>query len=417
MIKENVKYFECQKRGIDFLSKKKFALLAFEQGLGKTLTALSNRDLSASSFILVVCPAYLVFNWVDEISTHTNFSDLNFRIISYEALTRDVGVLAREEFNYVIFDESHYLKNINAKRTKAAYYLIQMLEANKLQNVVMLTGTPAKNRLESLWSQLRILSIKRPIKNFPLSFFKFKETFIEYETIKYGNSIEVKKEIGIKNKEMLVEMLKDSMLIEKVKNNLDLPDSVTSFVNIMNTKADSLLEKVFQTVTANLKALEKDHISSFKRDVADVKAMATLQFLEDFQENNPDKSIVVFSCHPSAISKIANYLKKDSYFEVNQSLDSEERNEIKNRFQSGERKRLLATIGTFSTGFTLTRAHHMVFNDYPWDFDDLEQAKSRIRRIGQNEKCFYHFIVSGPFDKYILKTIEQKKQVKGLVGL
>lgn len=414
MIKSTVKYFDCQKRGIDFISKNHYALLAFEQGLGKTLTSLSHRDLASNTKVLVVCPAYLTFNWADEIKQHTTFDLKNFKICSYEYMTKNIFELIDSNFEYVIFDESHYLKSITAKRTKAAYHLVLN---SKPKNVVLLTGTPAKNKLESLWSQLKIISLGRPIKNFPKGLEDFKSEFIEYQRIEYGASLVVFKEIGVKNTPQLIELLKSAALIEKVDKNLDLPESQVSMLSLKNSKVDKILHRIFEESRDDLKNLEKDHISSFKRDTAILKSKLTVQFIKDFVENNPDKSLVVFSCHPSAVKEIASGLKNNSYFEVNQSMGPEERNEVKNKFQEGKRKILIATIGTFSTGVTLTRSHHMIFNDYPWDVDDLKQAMSRIRRIGQTMTCFYYYVVSGDLDKHILKTISLKNKIKSTVGL
>ena len=414
-IKKETSYYDCQKRGVDFLAKNKYGLLAFEQGLGKTLTSLSNRDLNFNSKILVVCPAYLVFNWRDEIKLHTNFNLSQFTIISYERMTKSLEKLSHTFFDFIIFDESHYLKNKDAKRTKAAFQIVITV---KPKNLALLTGTPAKNRVESLWSQIRILALGRYIPYFPLSFYAFKKRFIEYEILQYGN-LTVEKEKGVKNLDELREILKSAMLIEKVKDNLDLPDATSHLISLENSREDVSMQSAFTSVNRDLFNLEKSHISSFKRDVAITKTGVTIQFIKDFYSSSTGKSLVVFSCHPDAVTCIAESLDKFKIpnFKVDQKMSAEERNKVKNAFQEGEKRILIATIGTFSTGVTLTKAHHMIFNDYPWDIDDLEQAKSRIRRIGQKSPCFYHFVVTGPLDKQILKTISQKKDIKKEAGL
>ena len=231
-IKKETAYYDCQKRGIDFLSKNKYGLLAFEQGLGKTLTSLSNRDLNFNSKILVVCPAYLVFNWKDEIKLHTNFNLSQFTIISYERMTRDLEKLIDTFFDSIIFDESHYLKNKDAKRTKAAFKIVITV---KPKNLALLTGTPAKNRVESLWSQIRLIALGRYIPYFPLSLYAFRKRFIEYELLQYG-SLTVEKEVGIKNTDELREILKSAMLIEKVKDNLDLPDATSLLISLEKSR-------------------------------------------------------------------------------------------------------------------------------------------------------------------------------------
>ena len=60
-------------------------------------------------------------------------------------------------FNVLDLDESHYIKNKSAKRTKALMRL-----ARVTPHVFLLSGTPAPNRPVELWSQLcAILGVNR----------------------------------------------------------------------------------------------------------------------------------------------------------------------------------------------------------------------------------------------------------------
>ncbi len=61
------KLYDFQKTGITFLKSKSHALLADEQGLGKTAQAvISARELGLTK-ILVICPASVKYNWKKEI--------------------------------------------------------------------------------------------------------------------------------------------------------------------------------------------------------------------------------------------------------------------------------------------------------------------------------------------------------------
>ena len=50
-------------------------------------------------------------------------------------------LLAAQKFRMVIVDESHYIKNSKAKRTKAVMSILEPSE-----RVILLTGTPALSR-------------------------------------------------------------------------------------------------------------------------------------------------------------------------------------------------------------------------------------------------------------------------------
>jgi len=55
-------------------------------------------------------------------------------------------------FNVIISDESHYLKNYNAKRTKCLLPFLQ-----KAKRVILLSGTPVMSRPAELYTQLSII--------------------------------------------------------------------------------------------------------------------------------------------------------------------------------------------------------------------------------------------------------------------
>jgi SNF2 family DNA or RNA helicase len=57
----------------------------------------------------------------------------------------------------------------------------------------------------------------------------------------------------------------------------------------------------------------------------------------------------------------------------------------------------------------------MVFNDLPWVPADLQQAEKRIHRIGQQERCFYYYVIDPGMGELIYKTLEAK--IKDLEGI
>lgn len=74
-------------------------------------------------------------------------------IMSYEQMCSRLRELVDHVFYVVIFDESHFLKEMKAKRTKCATEL-----ARKANRVLLLSGTPALSRPVELYSQLKILN-------------------------------------------------------------------------------------------------------------------------------------------------------------------------------------------------------------------------------------------------------------------
>ena len=176
--------FPYQVEGVNFLmgydkSCFKGGFLLDEQGLGKTIqtiTALSNLyDSEDIHKILIVCPAIMRATWEQEIDdwfvlpkdwsrlpviqvvtkkTEDVSPDTTICICSYEYVTARYNKksLLTENFDAVVLDESHKIKNPASQRTKAC---LQLLLNDKTTVRILLTGTPVTKGVDDLYTQLR----------------------------------------------------------------------------------------------------------------------------------------------------------------------------------------------------------------------------------------------------------------------
>jgi non-specific serine/threonine protein kinase len=148
--------------------------LADDMGTGKTIQTLAflqslyerEPDLPAT---LLVLPRSLLFNWQREAERFTpnfkvyvhadqgraddseQFGVHNLVLTTYGTMLRDVDLLRKYEFHYVILDESQAIKNPLAETSKAARLL-------RGRNRLVLTGTPVENTTTELWSQFAFLN-------------------------------------------------------------------------------------------------------------------------------------------------------------------------------------------------------------------------------------------------------------------
>eukprot|EP00737_Agarophyton_chilense_P000442 gb/GEZJ01000493.1/.p1 GENE.gb/GEZJ01000493.1/~~gb/GEZJ01000493.1/.p1 ORF type:complete len:1665 (-),score=293.33 gb/GEZJ01000493.1/:3404-8185(-) len=172
------------------------AILADEMGLGKTIQAIS---FLASLVIsgsrgphLVIAPRNVCAHWAEEVEkfypgqisvvTHLGSADERFEnleqvlkedafdimVTSYELAARDIFSKKRREgfpsyssllrafrnveFEYLVVDEAHRLKNDNSKIN------IGIRSYAKAQRRLLLTGTPLSNNLKELWSLMNVLN-------------------------------------------------------------------------------------------------------------------------------------------------------------------------------------------------------------------------------------------------------------------
>lgn len=173
-----------QKEGVCFgIEKQGRCMIADDMGLGKTYQALAIADFYKDDWPLLICTTAATRNtWAEKVrtllpwvpcqyivcmtSTQEYFGDAKVLIVSYSLMERNCDRLLDKRFGFVIFDESHLLKNFKTKSSSVALKL-----AEKAKRVVLLTGTPALSRPSELFTQLQIIDRK---------FFTYKEYSIRY---------------------------------------------------------------------------------------------------------------------------------------------------------------------------------------------------------------------------------------------
>src|SRR5690606_29966923 len=122
---------------------------------------------------VVVCPKTLLFNWEYEIKKY--FPHMKCLVVSGDALKRkemiekelkeyDVVITsysmlqkdyreyldAKIEFNYMVLDEAHYVKNMKTLSSKA----VRLIKAKR---TLLLTGTPLENNLDELYGTFELI--------------------------------------------------------------------------------------------------------------------------------------------------------------------------------------------------------------------------------------------------------------------
>ena len=154
-------------------------ILADEMGLGKTvqtialLAYLMEKKNNKGPFLVCV-PLSTLSNWANEFTRwapsfrvvvykgtapmrkdiwREQLSSRNFNVCltTYDFTMRDKSKLSSVQWNYIIVDEGHRLKNAAAKFTMVLGH--DYIARNRL----LLTGTPLQNSLPELWSLLNFL--------------------------------------------------------------------------------------------------------------------------------------------------------------------------------------------------------------------------------------------------------------------
>lgn len=140
-------------------------ILSFEQGLGKTFTAVALAECLNKDKIFIVCPNSLKENWAYEIKSYykiysnaklwlndvyahnipkfKNSKDPKFIIVNQESIDKifDIAKKFSSYDNMIIVDESHNFRNENSQRSKNLFKLKEILNC---KDTLLMSGTPIK---------------------------------------------------------------------------------------------------------------------------------------------------------------------------------------------------------------------------------------------------------------------------------
>lgn len=420
---ENSGLFDYQVDGVKWITKQDNCLVADQMGLGKTAMALISLDEKFGA--LVVAPSHLKLNWRAEaikwrsdLKVHVIKNKKSFRypepgeivVTTYGLIPEKFQLPPKKRKNpnitdkdrdamgntVLIFDEVHALKNPKTIKFKKARELMKI--AHK---TIGLTGTPILNRELELWNMCRAIGIETKIfESFPRFLYLFGGRKGKYGYTFSGPKKETPK---ILRRAML------RRLREEV--NIQLPDKMYVEIQVeLPEKTKRVLDNAWD-VYKNSKYFSDDELPPFeqlskeKEELAKSKIDVLKKMVEDFEEK--DILPIVFSAHQAPIEEIG---KRKGWEVIKGGKTSVQKHKIKEKFQAGNLRGLAATIKAAGTGLTLTRSHHVIFNDLDWVPANNVQSEDRAARIGQEQKkvVIYHLVADHPLDRHIRKLILKK---------
>jgi len=234
--------YPFQEVGIKYAVENKNVIIGDEPGLGKTCQSIAAIHKQNAYPVLVVCPASLKDNWEREWNTwlprkttkvqHSSDGlDLRARvcIINYDIIWKYRKKLREHDWGGLILDESHFVKNSSAKRSKAARQIARRIDGPK----ILLSGTAVVNRPKELINQLKIIDkfeeefggfypfVKRYClpENAPVLMADFSEKSVS--NISVGDKV-----IGWKKRESGHSQLVESRVLETFKRTADIQKTV-----------------------------------------------------------------------------------------------------------------------------------------------------------------------------------------------
>lgn len=394
-----------------------------DMGLGKTFVGSEKMKQIGNTVNLVICQKSKVKDWMDHFRTYypefklydatshlkadkrsyeygfwmnyrnnTMFPSVVF--INYELAWRRPELLKLKDFT-LILDESSLIQNLKAKQTKFVMKL-------KPKNVILLSGTPSSGKYENLVSQCQLLG-------WDISEHTYNSQYVNWTTIKVsGMKIRtVDKDDPYKNVERLKRKLSEhGAIFMKTEEVMNLPEQIDIPVLLERSKEykqftrDLILDIGDETLVGDTILTKR----LYQRMLCGQYCKDKLQAFTDLINSTNDRLIVFYNFNEE-LHRLGEICTNEGKFIG--IINGERKDEITDQdvllvqYQAGSMGLNLQDFGNKIIYFTLPERSEL-----------FEQSKKRIHRIGQNDTCFYYYmLVKDSIEtEEILPTLKIRKE-------
>lgn len=414
-------------------------ILADDMGLGKTLQMIAvlaaAKERGEAGISLIVCPASLVYNWLDEFSRFAphmkvravegtrnerkkiieTSDSCDALVTSYDLLKRDIKNYEEKEFEYQIIDEAQYIKNHSTAAAKA----VKIISGRRR---FALTGTPIENRLSELWS----------IFDYLMPGFLY-----SYEEFRKKLEIPISKNSDEQATRQLKRMVAP-FILRRIKSDVlkDLPEKTEE---VYYAKMDKKQQQAYDGQVVLMKQeLDEQTDDSFNRskiqilaeltrirqiccdpslvfenyDGESAKLAACMELLESAIEG--EHKVLLFSQFTSMLEIIEKELDRRNirHYMLTGATPKKTRMEMVQSFNSDDVPVFLISLKAGGTGLNLTGADVVVHYDPWWNVAVQNQATDRAHRIGQMKNVsVYKLITKGTIEEKIVSLQDSKKDL------
>jgi len=423
---------------LQFLRENALAgILADDMGLGKTLQTLAHIQVEKDAGrldrpVLIIAPVSLLGNWQREAARfcpdlhclvlhgqerHAKAADLaghDVVIAPYSLLQRDRDRWLQTPWHLVVLDEAQNIKNASTHAAQVACELVT-------RHRVCLSGTPMENHLGEIWSLFHFL-----MPGFLGGSVRFKDLF--RNPIERQGNTERLAQLRARIAPFMLRRTKALVAHE-------LPPKVETIARVeLSGKQADLYETIRLTMEKTVrealdaKGLAKSQITILdallklrqvccdpqllKLDAAKkVKHSAKLEHLMELLPEMlaEGRRVLLFSQFTSMLSLIEVELKKRELKWVKLTGQSQKRDQIIERFTSGEVPLFLISLKAGGVGLNLPQADTVIHFDPWWNPAVETQATDRAHRIGQTQSVWVvKLVAQGTIEERILALQERK---------
>lgn len=395
-----------------------------KMGLGKTFTGAEKLVSLAAEYNLLICQKSKIQDWIHHFEKYypeipiTDFTKKGsviqpgLLVINYELCWRRPVLKSLTGFTLML-DESSNIMHENTKQSK-------FITGLNFENLILLSGTPCGGRYELMLTQFHMLgwNISREL---------FIKQYCVTEKVKLPGGRIVNKLVDYKNIDRLKRKSKQYGCVwMETEEAISLPLVIDQTINVPTTpEYEQYIKDSIITITkdGHKPYSGSDHhaidVSQHIELVGDTPLTKLLyarqlcaqynpnkiQAFEDILESTDDRLIVFYNfleelaalkraCkkHHRPISEVSGATKNLNAYE---------------RFKNSV---TLVQYRAGAMGLNLQNSNRSVYFSPPLPWEQFEQSKARIHRIGQEKTCFYYYLTCAEsVEEKIYQTLAERK--------
>lgn len=386
-------------------------------GLGKTVETIRYLQERDARSVLIVCPKIIQEQWQAQLRLWGRFEAeiykgqrtlqrSNIWIITYDKLRNESTRLKFKTFqwDYVVLDEAHKIKNRKSIQTKAVKDLPS-------QHRIVLTGTPITRYADDLWSILHFLDTRYSGK----SYWNFRSLFCKFKETPWGPQVtgltDVPERVQILNKLLdVISVRNNAVEVAHGKHQETIRVAMSKKQRELYRKEKQLLldELPEELTIANgaVLAMRLMQTTSWPGLYIPGESGPKFEWILETCINNPEEKFVVLSTFEKTVTALQSYLNANKVHAV--SITGKNSNEdnarSKSCFVNGSAQVLAGTIGAMATGYDGLQhvCRFLIFVDRSWSPEIMKQAEARLHRMGQDSLVnIYYLECQGSFDQHV----------------
>lgn len=388
--------------GAQYIISQEKTLIGDEMGLGKTIEALVamnhlHQEYGSKHF-LVIAPLSVLTNWKRETEKWTSFKTYKFhgkdRMENLSLWLESGGVLITNyghagildldgdvSIDMLVVDEAHYVKNPQAKRSKAVYAI-----GEKAKYISYMSGTPLENRIEEMIQLISVL--QKPIAD------KLNDNISEFNIRPKTFREKIAPVYLRRNREDVLTELPD---LEEVEYWVPFGNSE------LNHYVEGIKERNF------MKMRRSAWTGGSKKNSPKLNALIDICN----QARDEGNKVLIFSFFRDVIDVIDKALKDRRYGPITGDVSNTKRQEMIDSFSESEPGSvLISQISAGGVGLNIQSANIIILCELQYKSSTEEQAISRSYRMGQTKKVLvYRLLTEESVDERILTILHNKKVI------